>query len=215
MFTGIIQDVGVLESIQRTAKTARVQIYSPVISQEAQLGDSICTNGVCLTVSQKSDRHFWADLSGETLSRSTFANMQPKTELNLEQSLRPMDRMGGHIVGGHVDAIGTIASLEELGEFWNLEVLFPESVARFIAEKGSLSIDGISLTVTHVDDEKAGFAIVPFTIHHTNLRSLKPGDAVNLEVDMLARYVDRLLSFSDQPSEKGLSQQKLKEFGFL
>jgi len=215
MFTGIIQEVGKIVSIEFRGPSARLSIHAPIMCQDAQLGDSICCNGVCLTVSEQSSSHFWADLSSETLKRSTLVNAQAGDEVNLEPSLRPSDRMGGHIVSGHVDGVGQIDSLTEDGESWKLVIRFPENIARFVAEKGSLAVDGISLTVTDTDNERAGFAIVPFTINHTNLRSKGPGDPVNLEVDVIARYIERLLTSPSEGRSTGLSWEKLRQYGYI
>ncbi len=215
MFTGIIQEVGKIESIKFHGSSAWLSIHAPMICQDAQLGDSICSNGVCLTVAQLSSPYFWADLSSETLNRSTLINAKVGDEVNLEPSLRPTDRMGGHIVNGHVDGVGYIESLTEDGESWKLVVHYPDTIARFIAEKGSLSVDGISLTVTDTDNERAGFAIVPFTIEHTNLRSKGSGDPVNLEVDVIARYIERLLTSPAEGRSTGLSWDKLRQYGYI
>src|SRR5690606_7889604 len=175
MFTGIIQEVGKLLSITQGGKTAQADILAPRICRESRLGDSICTNGVCLTISRMTDTTFRADLSSETLQRSTFRDAQTGDALNLEPALRPIDRLGGHIVSGHVDGVGSILSLLEQGEFWDLVIEFPEALAPYIAEKGSLCVDGISLTLSRLEQNRASFALVPFTLENTNLRFRKPG----------------------------------------
>ncbi len=215
MFTGIIQELGTILEIRQRGETASLHIRAPKICSDAQLGDSICVNGVCLTISFLDSETFTADLSTETLNRSTFLDLTTGDLVNLESALRPTDRMGGHIVAGHVDGIGTIDILEDQDEFSRLVVQFPPHLAPYIAEKGSITIDGISLTLANVEGNLASVALIPYTIQHTNLRSKQPGDAINLEVDILARYVERLLQFNEINSEKGLTMDKLEEYGFL
>lgn len=215
MFTGIIQEVGKLVDFRREGSTARLRIAAQVTCRDAQPGDSICTNGVCLTAEHIESGQFVAGLSSETLKRTTFADLAVGSALNIEPSLRPMDRMGGHIVAGHVDGIGEIVSLTEEGEFWNLVLSFPDNLARFIAEKGSVAIDGISLTVTYVEDLQAGIAVVPYTLQETNLAHQNARNRVNLEVDLLARYVDRLLQAGrGSDGHGGLTAEQLKRYGY-
>lgn len=214
MFTGIIQEVGRIQSITRHGDTARIRIHAPHVSRDAALGDSICSNGVCLTAAAIDNECFEADLSSETMRRSAFASAQAGDAVNLEPSLTPTSRMGGHIVAGHVDGAGSIESLTEEGEFWNLIFRFPPELGRYIAEKGSIAIDGISLTVTFVEESRAGVALVPFTIEHTSLKDKGAGDPVNLEADVIARYVERLISGASQAYGSGLTLDKLRDYGF-
>lgn len=215
MFTGIIQEVGRIASLTPHETTARMRIHAPKICRDAQLGDSIACNGVCLTASLIDGEHFEADVSSETLSRTMFKEIQTGDLVNIEPALRPMDRMGGHIVSGHVDGVGNIISLAPEGEFWNLIFSFPADLARYIAEKGSITIDGISLTVTFIEEQRAGVALVPFTIEKTNLSTKREGDRIHLEVDMLARYVERLLIDKDKAYGTGLTMDTLRDNGFL
>ncbi|MBI1390017.1 MAG: riboflavin synthase [bacterium] len=215
MFTGVILEVGRLITLRRDGSTARARFSAPQIRQQANLGDSICCNGVCLTVAALYDDSFEADLSAETLRRSTYQFARPGDEINLEPALRPIDRLGGHVVAGHVDGVGAIESLVREGEFWNLVFRFPPELARYIAEKGSIAIDGISLTVTFVEDDRAGAALIPFTVSHTSLRSKSGGGPVNLEADLMARYVERLLRVGQEAYGSGLTVDKLKESGFI
>ncbi|MBZ0257384.1 riboflavin synthase [bacterium] len=215
MFTGIIQEVGRIASLTPLDSTARIRIEAPKICEDAQLGDSIACNGVCLTASLIEEGCFEADLSSETLQRTTFRDAQSGNIVNLEPALRPIDRMGGHIVSGHVDGVGRILSLAPEGDFWNLIFSFPTELSKYIAEKGSITIDGASLTVTFVEESRAGVALVPFTIEKTNLSAKREGDRVHIEVDMLARYVERLLSNQDKAYGTGLTMDTLKDNGFL
>lgn len=213
MFTGIIQETGLVQQVRHHGNNAEVLIQAPLACEDAQVGDSICTNGVCLTAVSITGDTFQADVSQETLIRSTLQSIQPGEHVNIEASLRPHDRMGGHIVSGHVDGIGSIVSMEDLGEFINMTVQYPKPLAAFIAEKGSVSIDGISLTVTGVTDETFGVALVPWTIQHTNLKYKNSGSQVNLEVDVIARYVQRMLQVGS-PGQ-GVTMDTLKEYGFV
>lgn len=215
MFTGIIQELGRIDSITPQETTARIRIHAPKLCADAQPGDSIACNGVCLTAAVIDGNDFEADLSSETMKRTLFNDMQAGAIVNLEPALRPTDRMGGHIVSGHVDGAGRIISLAPEGEFWNLIFEFPADLAPYIAEKGSISIDGVSLTITFVKETKAGVAVVPFTYENTNLRSKSDGAAIHLEVDLLARYVERLLKTKDEAYGTGLTMDTLNQHGFL
>lgn len=215
MFTGIIQEVGILSHLIRHGTSAQVVITAPRISPGAVPGDSISVNGACLTVSRREGERFTADLSSETLNRTTFAFARAGDRVNLEPALRLMDRLGGHIVSGHVDGIGHIEEIREEGEFWRLGVRFPERLAPYIAEKGSLAVEGVSLTVAAVRGVTAEFAVIPFTLQNTNLCCKRTGDPVNLEVDLLARYVERLLSNGPGDRGSGLSEGKLRKYGYI
>ena len=214
MFTGIVREVGRLIDVTRQGSTSRICIEAPQTFAEAELGDSICSNGTCLTVTDLKNERFSADLSSETLSRTTFQTAHPGMWVNVEPALRPIDRMGGHIVTGHVDGIGTIERLEEDSAFWRMTIRFPLELTGYIAQKGSLCVDGVSLTVAAIDNNRASFAIVPFTIQKTNLRAKHPGDSVNLEIDILARYVERLMKIGENPCGSGLSLETLRQYGF-
>ncbi len=214
MFTGIIQEIGTLNTIQIQGGTAIIQITAPKICADAALGDSICVNGVCLTVSTIEGNTFKADISSETLSRTAFHYAQSSEPVNLEPALRPTDRLGGHIVSGHVDGVGWIDTLEEQSQFSRLVVQFPANLGPFIAEKGSISVDGVSLTVAGLEGEYATIALVPFTIQNTVFKVKQAGAAVNLEVDILARYVERLLAFGEGKNGSGLTLEKLQQYGY-
>lgn len=213
MFTGIIQETGLIQQVRHYGNSAEILIQAPLACEDAQVGDSICTNGVCLTAVSITGDTFQADVSQETLTRSTLQSIQPGEHVNIEPSLRPHDRMGGHIVSGHVDGVGSIVSMNDLGEFINITVQYPKPLAAYIAEKGSVSIDGISLTVTEVTGDTFGVALVPWTIQHTNLKYKNSGSQVNLEVDVIARYVQRMLQMGSSGS--GVTMDTLKEHGFV
>ena len=196
MFTGIIEAAGKIDALDRRDGGARLRVSlasAPAISADLKLGDSIAVNGCCLTVAEFRPGHFSADLSGETLERTSFGEKKSGDIVNLERPLAAGARLGGHFVQGHIDGIGRVTSLAPEGESWWLSIGIPEDLRRFIVEKGSLAIDGISLTVARWREGVAGLAIIPFTHAHTNIRAMSPGRAVNLEIDILAKYVESLL----------------------
>lgn len=214
MFTGIIHEVGKLIDVVSLGAAARVRIEAPLTCAEAALGDSICSNGTCLTISKLDGACFIADVSSETFQRTSFKTAHPGDRINIEPALRPTDRLGGHMVTGHVDGVGEIETLDEESEFWRVAVRFPQNISGYIAQKGSLCVDGISLTVAGIQEDCARFAVVPFTFQNTNLRFKQPGDPVNLEVDILARYVERLLSVGPLSRGSDLTLEKLRDYGF-
>jgi riboflavin synthase len=196
MFTGIIEATGKIESIERRDSGARLRVSlssAPEIKRELKLGDSISCSGCCLTVAALTGTDFSADLSGETLQRTSFGTKKRGDVLNLERSLAVGARLGGHFVQGHVDGIGRVAYLKSEGESFWLSVEVPAELHRYVVEKGSMAIDGISLTVARWHNGNAEIAVIPFTHAHTNIYAIKPADPVNLEVDILAKYVESLL----------------------
>ena len=194
MFTGIIQALGKVKQIQPTGVDARFQLHTgqPFL-EGVQLGDSIAVNGVCLTVTEFNTDSFWADVSGETLQRTTFAHLKINHITNLEKALTPHTHLGGHIVSGHVDGIGQLAERYNDGRSVRLAIKAPDALAKYIAEKGSICIDGISLTINKVKGAVFELNIVPHTLEKTTLDAIQVGDEVNLEVDIIARYLERLL----------------------
>lgn len=208
MFTGIIEHQGVVESLEHTGPGGRIRVRAPQLAPRLEISASIAVNGCCLTVVQRDTETFSADLSPETLRRTTFAEMRSGARVNLEKPLTAGQELGGHIVQGHVDAVGRItkwapenaaANSAPEEQNWWLAVNIPAEIATYVAEKGSLTVDGISLTVASWSDGAAGFAIIPYTYAHTNLRDTKIGDAVNLEADIFAKYVERILDARRTP----------------
>jgi riboflavin synthase len=196
MFTGIIEAAGKIDALDRRGSDARMRLSlaeAPGIAGETKPGDSIAVNGCCLTVAESGSAHFSADLSKETLSRTSFGEKKAGDIVNLERPLAAGARLGGHFVQGHVDGVGRVANLVPEGESWWLSIEVPEQLRRYVVEKGSIAVDGISLTVARWHDGTADIAVIPFTHTHTNVRVMKPGDAVNLEIDILAKYVESLL----------------------
>lgn len=199
MFTGLITHTGQILAIEPRPHGRVVRIAPGFAVSALTIGASIAHDGICLTVASKDAQSYEVFLHEETLARTTAASWQPGRRVNLERSLKLGDELGGHLVFGHVDATGRIVAFEPVGEGWRLEVTMPESLAPLVAVKGSIAVDGISLTVTEVARDRFAVAIVPHTYKVTTLCDRRPGDAVNLEVDMLARYVARQLQFRTLP----------------
>jgi riboflavin synthase len=217
MFTGITEHVGKIESLEHGKDGGRLSVSlsgSGELAASMKLGDSISVNGCCLTVIEFDKDHFSADLSGETLRRTSFGEKKSGDLVNLEKPLAANARLGGHFVQGHVDGIGRVTRLLPEGDNWWLSVRIPEDQRRYVAEKGSIAIDGISLTVARWQEGIAHVAIIPFTHAHTNVRAMSPHDAVNIETDILAKYVESLLAKQKSPASTHLSMSKLIEEGF-
>ncbi len=212
MFTGIITGVGRIAAVHDLGRSLdhgkRLEISTPAhYLDDVTLGDSIALNGACMTVTSfdAALNHFTIDISAESLNKTALLNVIGTT-LNLEKALRPNDRLGGHIVSGHVDGVGQVARFELVGESWLLQVLAPPALAKYLAYKGSITVNGVSLTVNRIEDKAEGCLVfinlIPHTIENTALGSLKPGSPVNLEIDTVARYVERMLQFDTPPSSK-------------
>jgi riboflavin synthase len=192
MFTGLIAAVGTVRSIERASEGARLRVTTD-LAPELSAGDSVAVNGVCLTASTVDGDGFAADVMAETLARSSLGPLAEGDEVNLELPLRPGDRLGGHVVQGHVDGVGTIESVEEEGFARLVRVSAAAGVLRYVVEKGSIAVDGVSLTVSDVDDEGFAVSLIPETLERTTLAAAAPGRPVNLEVDVLAKYVEKLV----------------------
>ncbi len=216
MFTGIILAIGEIAGIQPKGGDCRLTINTGKLPlEQAALGDSIAVNGVCLTAVELGDDYFCADVSNETLARTTLKNAKTGAPVNLELALTPTTRLGGHIVSGHVDGLGRVLEKKADGRSVRFRFKAPDSLARYIAEKGSICIDGISLTVNEVDGAEFGVNIVPHTLQETTLGTTEVGDSVNLEVDLLARYMERLmLGEAAARSAGGVTEELLKNSGF-
>jgi len=197
MFTGIIEELGSVRSIAERGENARIVISAHVVTDGTNHGDSISVNGVCLTALDIHPDSFAADVSRETLLRSTLGSLKPGAPVNLERAVTPATRLGGHIVQGHVDARGQFAGVEDHGESWTIRIAYPKGIARYLVFKGSVAVEGISLTIAGLTDEYFEVAIIPKTWEVTNLSHLKPGDGVNLEVDVIGKYVERLLAHNE------------------
>jgi len=193
MFTGIIEEVGRIVSTEDSSDFRTLRVHAGPILDGIKAGASIAVNGVCLTVRTFNSESFTADLSRETLDRTSLNALRAGTTVNLERPMRADGRFGGHIVQGHVDDVGRIRSFNRDGDNWNLQVEFPEDAARYIVHKGSIAIDGISLTVASLKTPVLEVAIIPHTFENTNLRHARAGDTVNLEFDVIAKYVERMM----------------------
>jgi riboflavin synthase len=218
MFTGIVEHVGRVESLNTAldgaAQSSRLRVNAGPLAPSLAVSNSIAVNGCCLTVVEISGETFAADLSSETLRRTSFGEIKPGTRVNLERPLTAGKEFGGHFVQGHVDGIGRVTRWEAEGANWWLGVRVPRELARYVAMKGSISIDGISLTVANLAGDTVDAAIIPFTYANTNLQALRVGDAVNLEADILAKYVERNLEARRPAAASALTVERLVEEGF-
>ena len=195
MFTGIIEGVGRIATLEPRGGDVRLRVEAGSLPFDAvQLGESIAVNGVCLTVIDFDATSFAADASNETLSLTTLGKLQIGATVNLERAMRPTDRLGGHLVSGHVDGVGRVLSIVEDARAQRWRFAAPAALLKYIAKKGSICVDGVSLTVNEVDAEGFEVALIPHTVSHTAFAQTKTGDAVNLEIDLVARYVERLLA---------------------
>ncbi|MDD2335965.1 MAG: riboflavin synthase [Geobacteraceae bacterium] len=215
MFTGLIEEVGTVLGLDRTGAGARLHVANALPQDEIALGDSIAINGVCLTVVEKSSGRLSFDVSPETLERTLFKGLRPGSFVNLERALRLGDRLGGHLVSGHVDCIAVIRERREVSGNFLFAFQLPARYARYLIEKGSVAIDGISLTVNTVSDDGFTINIIPHTAELTTLRFRGPGDQVNIETDLIGKYVERLLGGKVPGEEKGVSLELLAKSGYL
>jgi len=199
MFTGIIEELGRVRAVEKRGEDARIVIAARTVTDDAHNGDSISVNGVCLTALDIKPDSFAADVSRETLFRSTLGSLQEGSPVNLERAVTPATRLGGHIVQGHVDARGRFLGSENHGDSWTFRFGYPREVARYLVFKGSVAVEGISLTIANLTDEHFEIAIIPKTFAVTNFSQLRPGDEVNLEVDVIAKYVENILRFNSAP----------------
>lgn len=216
MFTGLVEEVGSIKAVTKSSKSARITIKATKVLEGVQLGDSISTNGVCLTVTDFSTNYFTVDVMAETMRRSNLKNLSPGDEINLERALRLGDRLGGHIVSGHIDGVGFISKYENEDNAVWITIQTPPELLRYIIEKGSIAIDGVSLTVAYVDDTCFKVSIIPHTKDATTLLRKKMGDEVNLECDMVGKYIEKLVSVKEETNtKKGIDINFLSENGFL
>src|SRR5918995_2641924 len=190
MFTGIIEELGSVRSIEERGANARIVISARIVTEGTNHGDSIAVNGVCLTALDVGQNSFAADVSMETLARSTLGTLQPGTPVNLERAVTAATRLGGHIVQGHVDARGQLAGGQDHGELWTIKIVYPKEIARYLVFKGSVAVEGISLTIAGLTDDHFEIAIIPKTWEVTNLSHLEAGDEVNIEVDIIGKYIE-------------------------
>lgn len=219
MFTGIVEEIGEITNIQHGAKSARFTIQGDVVMQDTKLGDSIAVNGVCLTVTGMSGKTFTADVMAESMRRTALGSLNAGSRVNLERAMAANGRFGGHIVSGHIDGTGIIRSLQREDNAVWVTIEADSNVLRYIIEKGSIAIDGISLTVAYVDDSIFKVSIIPHTAQETTLLSKIPGDVVNLENDVIGKYVDKLLKGDDKTDSsscrRSIDTAFLSEHGYI
>lgn len=215
MFTGLIEEIGVLHTIVKGVKSAKLIISADKVIQGIKQGDSISTNGVCLTVTSFSNKSFTVDVMPETMRRSNLKSLKSGSKVNLERALRLGNRLGGHIVSGHIDGVGHIKAIEEEDNATWVTIEAEQTLLKYIIEKGSIAIDGTSLTVAYVDKEDFKVSIIPLTRNETTLLSKKLGDEVNLECDMVGKYIERFAMFSkDNNIRSTINMDFLRENGF-
>ncbi len=219
MFTGIIEEMGMIKKIQRGAASARLTIEGDTVLKEVKAGDSIAVNGICLTVVCFNKRFFEVDAMAETLRKTNLEELKPGDQVNLERALRVGDRLGGHIVSGHIDGVGVIAHRREEDIAVLIAIRAPAEVMKYIVKKGSVAVDGISLTVVDCTNDAFQVSLIPHTANLTTLGSKRVGDRVNLESDIIGKYVERLLGYRGSDESKssagGLTLEYLGEKGFL
>jgi riboflavin synthase len=216
VFTGIIEEIGTIRSIKRGNASAVLEIAADKVLTDVQLGDSIAVNGICLTVTEFSTRHFTVDVMPETLAKTSLASLGPGSPVNLERAMAAGDRFGGHFVSGHVDGTGVIVDKRPYGNAVLYEVEAEDGLLRYIIPKGSISIDGISLTVVDVTETSFSVSIIPHTLAETVLQYKEKGDRVNLECDMIGKYIERILTWRERKARpSSLTESFLAEHGFL
>ena len=216
MFTGIIEELGKIISLEKHAGGAKLKVAAKIVTNKTVEGDSIAVNGVCLTALNITLNEFSADVSTETLLRSTLGGLKIGSNVNLERAVTPSTRLGGHIVQGHVDARGSFLQAQPDGDFWTVRIGFPAEISQYLVYKGSVSVEGISLTIANLKDEYFEIAVIPKTWELTNLSSLKTGDSVNLEVDVIAKYVERIMIYGKTENKPAnITMEKLQALGYV
>lgn len=208
MFTGIIEETGKILSIT----SEKITVECEIVLEDTKLGDSIAVNGVCLTVTNVMPKRFMADISPETLRITSLGNLKAGSLINLERAMKANGRFGGHMVSGHIDGIGKLLEIKPCGNFYELNIELSSNQEKYVVKKGSIAIDGISLTIANVEQNNITLAIIPHTFENTNLKELKSGNFVNIEVDITAKYIEKFLSTSDNKSK--ITLEYLQEHGF-
>ena len=218
MFTGIVEEIGVVQGIRNGKKSSKIEIKANKVLDNTIVGDSICTNGVCLTVTNISGNIFEVDVMSETIKRSNIGQLSIGSKVNLERALTLQTRLGGHIVSGHIDGVGEIISLVKDDNATWVSIKTSSDILKYVVEKGSIAIDGISLTVAHIDNEIFKVSIIPHTSQETILLNKKPGEKVNIECDVVGKYVEKLLGLESKNrvvKKESIGEKFLRENGFL
>ncbi len=215
MFTGIIEELGIIEDVMKNKEGARIRIKGNIVNSSLQLGDSIAVNGVCLTVADLINSIFEVEIMPETLNRTNLAYISPRDRVNLERARSLGERMGGHIVTGHVDEVGVIKAKYKSGLSIVMEVKITPSINKYLVVKGSASIDGVSLTIVNINDDNLTVHLIPHTLNSTTLGFKKPGDYVNIETDILAKHLEKLIeNYLSLKKKYGLTEDYLKSIGY-
>lgn len=216
MFTGIIEGTGRIKSVKPLEEGCQIEVAADFDLERSNVGDSIAVNGACLTITSRLGNTFWADVSLETVTLTTLGDLQENSAVNLERPLKMGERVGGHLVQGHIDGMGTVQAIQKVGEAKEIAIQCPEHLLRYIVEKGSIAVDGVSLTVNRCEGEVFTVTIVPHTQLKTTFNELKTGSHVNLEVDILGKYVEKLTHLDSEEFQKGtkITQEFLKKHGF-
>ena len=215
MFTGIIEETGILKSISTIPGGKKISIKAVRVLEDLQIEHSVAVSGVCLTVVDLDKYSFSMEAVGETLQKTTLQNIKPGTPVNLERALRLNDRMGGHLLQGHVNGLGRIHQILQRGNNWYIEIDLPENLQKFTLLEGSIAIDGISLTIAGIVENRIGLSIIPYTYNNTTLNNLKPGDYCNIETDIIGRYVENLLFYKAKEENKTrITTDWLKKEGY-
>jgi len=215
MFTGIIREIGKVERAQRIGGGLRITVHAPKSASELKVNDSVSVNGVCQTVIECNDTRFTVEAVEETLSKTTLANLRDGSLVNLELPLRLDDRIGGHLVQGHVDGIGTVASVHELLNSWLVTIDVPQEFLRYVIPVGSIAIDGVSLTIASLRQSQITVSLIPHTLEETTFKSLRAGSKVNLEFDLIGKYVERLVTGNEKgTTAHPLTSETLREWGY-
>lgn len=212
MFTGIIEEIGTIKEFTKSTNSALIVVECSKILENLQIGESIAIDGVCQTVTKFDKGSFSAQVSSETLSVTTFSKLKKDDKVNLERALSVNGRFGGHIVTGHIDGLAKIKNIQKMSEFYNIKFEISQDLAKYVAKKGSVTLNGISLTVADILNNEFSIAIIPHTFENTNLKYLQTGDFVNFEVDILAKYVEKILSTGNN---RAIDENFLKENGFF
>ncbi len=213
MFTGIIEDLGSIKSIRKGAKDFIVEVEAPKLAPKLAVGDSVTVNGICLTVTTKSGTGFTVDVMPETITKTALNDLKKGDKVNLERAMALSSRLGGHMVAGHVDGVGVIKSKKEDSNALLIKISAPDSITHYLIDRGSIAIDGISLTVMGFGNDFVAVSIIPHTAKVTTLGFKKPGDKVNLEADLIGKYVEKFVS-KEKEKDSGLTMDKLREHGF-
>lgn len=214
MFTGLIEEIGRIEKITPIAGGISLQINADMVMEDISINDSICVDGVCLTVTKILNSGFWVDAVGATLDKTTFAQAKSAALVNLERSVRLNDRLGGHLVQGHINGVGSIFEIEKLGENYLLKVIIPDELEKYLIKEGSIAINGISLTIADIMNNIISISIIPHTWEKTTLKYKQVNDKVNVEIDIFAKYVEKLLTGKNEVPGQRITENWLKELGY-